>query len=231
VNGTKKLAAAALVIAAIVSIVVFVRSGITIAEAITWARQMRHVWWAPLAYFALYALLNVLFVPTQLLSVASAVIWGWALGGTIELFAATNGALVPFSIARRLRAPRIADRLKPVLTLTPMQLVLVLRLVPVVPYTALNYAAALSSVTPIQYTVATFLGIIPSTYIFAFFVDAIARGAMEPRDVFLRILLAGGLLALLVIAKRLAAARLPQPEDGTPRRTTRTPDGADRPAE
>jgi uncharacterized membrane protein YdjX (TVP38/TMEM64 family) len=231
VNGTKKLAAAALAITAIVSIVAFVRSGITIPEAIAYARQVRHVWWAPLAYFLLYAVLNVLFVPTQLLSIASAVIWGWAFGGTIELFAATLGAMVPFAIARWLGAPRMTDRLKPVRTLTPMQLVLVLRLVPLMPYTALNYAAALSDVTPLQYALATFLGIIPTTYIFAFFVDAIARGVMEPRDVFVRILLAGGLLALLVIATRLAASRLPRPEGETPRRTERTPDGADHPAE
>lgn len=221
-NGTKKIAAAVLIVAAVASIIVFVRSGITIPQAIEYARGLRHYWWLPIAYFAAYALLNVLFVPTQLLSVASAIIWGWALGGTIELFAATLGSLVPFAIGRWLRPP--ADRLKPVLTL---ELLLIFRLVPVIPYTALNYTAALSSITPIQYLLVTFLGSIPSTYIFAFFVDAIAKGVMQPRDVFLRVLLAGGVLAIFVVVTRLVAARI----GGTQRHTAQTPDVADRPAE
>lgn len=220
--------AALLALAAVVAIVMFFRSGVTVANVIAQARSLRHEWWTPIAYFAAYAVLNVLFIPTQLLSIASAVIWGWALGGTIELFAATLGALAPFSIARWLY-PAAAQRYAlPMLRREGTTLILILRLVPIVPYTALNYAAALSPVTLRQYTLATFGGMIPSTYIFAYFVDAIVNGILQPRDVFWRIALAGVLFATLVIATRLVALRLPEREAGTPRRTARTPDAAGR---
>jgi uncharacterized membrane protein YdjX (TVP38/TMEM64 family) len=218
---TKKIAAALLALIAVTSVILFVRSGITIPETVAYARGLRHVWWLPVAYFALYALMNVLFIPTQPLSVASAVIWGWALGGTIELFAATAGAMFPFFIARWLGTQRNLPKID------SMQLLLICRLVPVLPYTLLNYAAAFSNVTPLQYAAATFVGIIPSTFIFAFFVDAIARGVMQPEDVFMRILVAGGVLALFVVATRLGAARLA----GIRRRTEQMPDAGDRSAD
>ena len=49
---------------------------------------------------------------------------------------------------------------------------------------------------------------IPSTYIFAFFVDAIVHGVLQPKEVFVRIVVAGALLAALVIVTRLVGARL-----------------------
>ena len=206
-NGTKKAAALLLPLVAAAALFAFFRSGITTAEVIEWAKTLRNVWWAPLAYFVAYAVLNVLFIPTQLLSIAAAVIWGWQVGATIELFAATLGALPPFFIARWLRPARAA-RYAALIDREGVTFLLVLRLVPILPYTALNYAAGLTPIRSIPYTFATLFGIVPSTYIFAFFVDAIVRGVLQPKDVFVRILIAGALLAALVIVTRLAASRL-----------------------
>lgn len=201
----KKRSALLLMAAAAAAVFVFVRSGLTVTDTIRYAHGLRGVWWTPFAYFAAYAVLDVLFIPTQLLSVAAAVIWGWMLGGTIEVLAATSGAMLPYVIARSLRTMEVEQ--------DDFSLMLVLRLVPIIPYTALNYAAGLTRIRPSRYALATLLGILPSTYIFAFFVDSMAAGVMQPRQVFARVAAAGLLLGLLVIVTRLAASRLKAAEN------------------
>jgi uncharacterized membrane protein YdjX (TVP38/TMEM64 family) len=155
--------------------------------------------------------LDVLFIPTQALSVASVLLWGWWRGGIIELFAATTGAVLPYLIARGALREPIAARLAKhraataVLEREGFTLLLILRVIPVIPYTLLNYVAGLSALRLPSYLLATFLGMIPSVFIFAYFVDAMIAGAMEPREVVVRALAAGLLFAALIIVTRLAA--------------------------
>ncbi len=85
---------------------------------------------------------------------------------------------------------------------------LTLRLVPLVPYTALNYLAGCTRLTTSRYLLATVVGMIPSTFVFAYLVDAIVAGVLSPRDAALRVLGAGALFAVLVITTRVAARAL-----------------------
>jgi hypothetical protein len=49
---------------------------------------------------------------------------------------------------------------------------------------------------------------VPSTFIFAYFVEAIIEGIVDPGDVALRAIGAGLLLAVLIVVTRLAAPRV-----------------------
>lgn len=178
------------------------------------AAARENAWWTIPAYFVLYAVLDVLFIPTQFLSIAAVLIWGWWRGGIIELFAATIGAIPPYLIARSTLRDWILDRLhayaraSEVIEREGFTLLLLLRVVPVVPYTPLNYVAGLTTLTLSRYVLATFVGIMPSTFIFAWFVQSIAAGVMRPREATLRALAAGALFAALILATRLAAPQL-----------------------
>ena len=178
------------------------------------AIAIRDRWWAIPAYFLAYALLDLVFIPTQFLSIAAVLMWGWIRGGTIELFAATIGAVPPYLVARSTLREWIVDRLSShrhaaeMLDREGFTLLLLLRVVPIIPYTPLNYVAGLTSLRVAQYVLATFIGIMPSTFIFAWFVQSIADGVMNPREATLRALAAGVLFAMLIIATRLAAPRL-----------------------
>ena len=200
-----------------------------VSGTVTALRAQSGHWWAVPLYFVLYALLDILFIPTQLLSIAAALMWGWARGGTIELFAATLGAIPPYRIARTTFREWIAEKLQKhqrasaVLEREGFTLLLLLRVVPLIPYTPLNYVAGLTSVPLSRYVLATFIGLIPSTYIFAWFVQAIADGVVEPRDAALRAVAAGAAFAALIIATRLASpwlrrkmssSRTASPQDG-----------------
>ena len=179
-----------------------------------WARAQRDAWWAIPAYFAAYALLTVLFIPTQALSIAAVIIWGWWRGGIIELLAATVAAILPYLITRGTLRDSVAAKVEKhraianVLEREGFTLLVVLRIIPILPYTILNYVAGLSSLRLTSYVAATFIGMVPSVFVFAYFVDAVARGVMNPRDVAVRVVIAGLLLLALVVATRLAAPRV-----------------------
>lgn len=180
-------------------------------ELAAFVRESGSRWWAIPLFFLLYALLNVLFIPPQFLSIAAVLMWGWWRGATIELAAATVAAIPPYLIARSTLRKWIAERIQKhggvaaKLDREPFTWLLILRVVPVIPYTALNYVAGLSSIRLRDYTLATLIGMVPSAYIFAYFVDATAQGLMEPRDVMWRMAAAAALFAALIIMTRLAA--------------------------
>lgn len=166
-------------------------------------------WWAVPLFVALYALFTALFLPVGLLSAAAALTWGWKAGGTIELITCTVVSLIPFFIARRGLAPwierRIAKEHVPVLE-SPFTLFL-LRVIPVVPYVALNYIAGATRVRTRDYVLTTFLGILPSTYLFAYFVDTMA-GAAVGAVTHAKIAAVCVAIALAAILMRLAVRRM-----------------------
>jgi uncharacterized membrane protein YdjX (TVP38/TMEM64 family) len=184
------------------------------AKFAQWSRELGSRWWALPAFVGAYIVLDILFIPTQFLSIAGVLIWGWWKGGIIELVSATIGAMFPFLIARSMLREWIETRLRPhraaaaMLDREGFTLLLLLRLVPIIPYTALNYLAGLTSISLPRYILATFAGMIPSTFVFAYFVQAVAEGVVEPEQVILRGAAAAALFATLVIVTRLLVTRL-----------------------
>lgn len=184
--------------------------------AVEWLRASGQLWWAPLAYLGFYILFTLLLVPPLFLSAAAALMWGWLAGGAVELVAATIAALPPYSLARwsggewlRQRVERRGGgRFYDHVEQEGFLAVLLFRLVPVVPYVLLNYFAGFAAVRSVRYLAATFLGLIPSVFIFTYFVDAMAASTIDLRVALPRIFIAGIALAALAIATHLVVRRL-----------------------
>ena len=137
-------------------------------------------WWAIPLFVFLYALFTILLLPLGLFSAAAALIWGWKVGGAIELVTCTLSAIPPYLLGRRGLAGWVQRRVSrenaPVLD-SPFALFL-LRLVPMVPYVAVNYLAGATRVRLRDYVAVTLVGTIPSVFLFAFFVDTMAGAAV-----------------------------------------------------
>jgi uncharacterized membrane protein YdjX (TVP38/TMEM64 family) len=184
-----------------------VKAGVDVTALTT---RMRGQWWAPFAFVAIYSLAAVIIFPTQPLSIAAVLIWGWRVGGAIELVAATIAAACPYFIARGTGRHWIEPRLKhhariaALLDREGFMLVLILRVTSMVPYPVLNYLAGCSTVRLLPYLGATIVGMVPSVFIFAYFVEAVAAGLMRPREVAFRVIGAGLLFAIFAIGTRVA---------------------------
>jgi uncharacterized membrane protein YdjX (TVP38/TMEM64 family) len=124
--------------------------------------------------FAVYAGAVAFSLPGGLiLSLTMGFIFGRWVGTVLVVFAATLGAAIVFLAARyifadaaRKRLGAIGEKINAGFTKNAFSYLLFLRLVPVFPFFLVNLAPALTSIPLRTYVAATFLGIIPGTFVF-----------------------------------------------------------------
>ncbi len=126
-------------------------------------------------YIGAYALAVALSLPgAVVLTVAGGLLFGTIAGAALAVIGATLGAVLVFLAARSALGPLLAaragpllERLRPRLQRDGFSYMLVLRLVPAFPFFAVNLVAALAGMPLGVYTLATLIGIIPGTTVFA----------------------------------------------------------------
>ncbi|MBL6459103.1 TVP38/TMEM64 family protein [Belnapia sp. T6] len=128
-----------------------------------------------LGYVSAYVIAVTFSVPAgPVLTMAGGLLFGRWLGTALALPAATLGACLLFLAVRSALAPAVArragpflDRLKPGLERDGFWYLLSLRLLPIVPYPVGSIAPALVGMPLPAFAVATGLGILPGTLVFA----------------------------------------------------------------
>jgi uncharacterized membrane protein YdjX (TVP38/TMEM64 family) len=129
---------------------------------------------AAFGFVLVYVILVSLSVPGgMLLTIASGFLFGPWLGTAYALTGATIGAMVVFLAARAGLAglaeragPRV-QRLETGFREDAFSYLLVLRLVPIVPFWLINLVAGAVGISTRVYMIATFVGMIPGTFVYA----------------------------------------------------------------
>lgn len=159
-----------------------------------------------IGYLAYTTAVAFSFPGAVVLSLAMGFVFGRWVGTALIVAAATTGATLAFVAARylfaafaRRRLGALGERINAGFTANAFSYLLFLRLVPVFPFFLVNLAPAFTTVPLRTYVLATFLGIIPGTFVFANLGQALAR-LDSLHDVLSPGLLGGlGLLALLAL--------------------------------
>jgi uncharacterized membrane protein YdjX (TVP38/TMEM64 family) len=147
-----------------------------LAENRDWLCSLVERWGviAALVYIVVYGLLVALSVPgAAVLTIAGGFLFGTWLGALCAVIGATFGATAIFLAARlglgslAQRAGRFIGRFEAGFRANAFNYLLVLRLVPIFPFWLVNLVPALVGVTLPTYVLATFLGIIPGTFVYA----------------------------------------------------------------
>ena len=157
------------IIAAIMLVAVFLMQKIGVSEL----RELigEHVLFAPMIYVLCFAILPIFLFPVPVLAVVAV---GLFAGSLYTIIGAMINSVLMFYIARFLGFRAVSDftqnsKSKILKTLGEpggkFSLILILRLMPLVPYNALNYACGVMNVSLREYVVATFVGIVPATFI------------------------------------------------------------------
>ena len=143
---------------------------------------------APAGFVVAYALAVAFSFPAaSILTIFAGFLFGWLLGGVLVAFAATAGASAIFLAARSAfgdflrekvgaRVKKLADGFEK----DAFGYLLVLRLAPVFPFFVMNIAPALFNVPLRTYVAATFLGILPGTFAYAYLgsgIDSVIEAA------------------------------------------------------
>jgi uncharacterized membrane protein YdjX (TVP38/TMEM64 family) len=131
---------------------------------------------AVVAYAAIYVTVVALALPGGLvMTLIGGVLFGGAVGGAVAVVSATLGAVIIFLIARsafgehlvRRAGPRVA-KLADGFRAEAFHYLLFLRLVPLFPFFLVNLVPALAGVRLATFVAATFIGIIPAGFAFAY---------------------------------------------------------------
>ena len=160
------------IIAAIMLVAVFLMQKIGVSEL----RELigEHVLFAPMIYVLCFAILPIFLFPVPILAVVAGAVFGLFAGSLYTIIGAMINSVLMFYIARFLGFRAVSDftqnsKSKILKTLGEpggkFSLILILRLMPLVPYNALNYACGVMNVSLRDYVVATFVGIVPATFI------------------------------------------------------------------
>jgi uncharacterized membrane protein YdjX (TVP38/TMEM64 family) len=142
---------------------------------------------AAFAYIAVYATLVALSVPgAAILTIAGGFLFGTWVGALSAVIGATLGATAIFLAARAglgglvRRAGRFVGKLEAGFRADAFSYLLVLRLVPIFPFWLVNLVPALVGVRLSTYMLATFLGIIPGTFVYASLGNGLGNLVEEP---------------------------------------------------
>jgi len=166
---------------------------------------------APLIFVPFYAAAVALAIPGTILTLAGGAVFGLWWGTLFNWLGATIGANLAYLLARFLGRDGITqllgkkaqqwpamDRLDRAVRAHGFSGMLTLRLIPVVPFNALNFGGGLVGMKWPTYALSTGLGILPGTFVYTMFADALLEGSTQAsRDAFLRMALAGVLLVFL----------------------------------
>jgi len=173
--------------------------------------MLRASTWAPLVFVPLYAMAVALAVPGAVLTLAGGAVFGLWWGTAFNWLGATLGANLAYALARFLGREGISqllgertkswpalDRLDEAVKSHGFRGMLTLRLIPVIPFNALNFGGGLLGMPWSTYALATAIGILPGTFVYTMFADALLQGSTAAsRDAFVRVLVSGALLVLL----------------------------------
>ena len=164
-----------------------------------------------LAYAGIYALIAAFSIPAgALATIVGGFLFGPAIGAGLAIVGATAGATVLFLAARyafadylRAKAGPAIRRMERGFNENALSYLLFLRLIPVFPFFLVNLAPAFLGVRLGTYVVATAIGIVPGTVVYALVGDGLgavldAGIIFQPR--FLAPIVGLALLALLPIA-------------------------------
>jgi uncharacterized membrane protein YdjX (TVP38/TMEM64 family) len=184
------------------------------------------------AFILLYAAITAASIPgASLLTLAGGLLFGTWAGGAATAIGATIGAVGVFLAVRtslgaalRQKAEAAGGRLKSLmdgLEQGAFGYILTLRLIPLFPFWLVNVACALAHAPLRAYTLATFLGILPATFIYSGIgagLGAVLReGGRPDAGVILKPEVFGPLLALGLLSlgatlyQRWSSKKTPQP--------------------
>lgn len=133
---------------------------------------------APIAYIFVWAILPIFFFPVPILALAGGLSFGLWDGTLYTIIGAMINSTFMFYIAKFLAKDMVSgylerkmpkswwDKFNKANDKEGFLIVFICRLIPIMPYNVINYVSGLTNIRFFNYSLATFLGILPGTVIF-----------------------------------------------------------------
>ena len=197
-----------------------------LSTALAWAGAAGLAGYA--VFVGLYVLACVFFLPGSVLTVGAGAAFGLWKGFILVSIGSTAGAWASFLVGRYFLRDWVSRRLEKVPAFAAVagavgqegwKVVLLTRLSPVLPFNLLNYGYGLTSVGVGEFTLASWIGMMPGTFLYVYIGAAAgdaARGGERARTPIEWTLFCAGLAATVIAAwlvsrtaRRALSARVP----------------------
>lgn len=131
--------------------------------------------WAALMFGVIYAVVVAFSLPGgAFMTITGGFLFGWLGGGLIVVVGATVGATALFLMARtaiggflEAKAGPFVRKMEDGFRQNALSYLLAMRLIPIFPFWLVNLVPAMLGVSTTTYIIATFIGIIPGTFVYA----------------------------------------------------------------
>jgi uncharacterized membrane protein YdjX (TVP38/TMEM64 family) len=170
----------------------------------------------PLVFIVVSSLLTVVLFPGPLLSGASGLLFGTALGTPVSIVAATTGAALAFALSRWWAHDAVLETLGHRERLQALRAwvggrgfesVLLARIAPGVPYNLVNYAAGLTPIALGTFTLATAIGVAPRAFAYTALGGHLGNLGSPTALVAFGVLVAMAILGLVLARRDLRSSR------------------------
>jgi uncharacterized membrane protein YdjX (TVP38/TMEM64 family) len=159
-----------------------------INAALDWIEELGV--WGPVLYILLYMVFTVCLVPGSAMTLGAGAAFGVVSGTILGSVAATLGATSAFLVSRyctrgwverRIRGRPVYAAIDEAVARDGWRIVLLTRLSPVFPFPILNYAFGLTHVSLRDYVLASWVGMLPSSALYAYF-GSLTRASAEAHE-------------------------------------------------
>jgi len=204
-----------LLVASGIAVVVFYRDQIDVAAIQNWIEGAGTA--APVLFMFIYICATVFFFPGSFITLLGGALFGPILGTIYTLCGATIGSMLAFLIARYLASDWVAKKvtnktggkLKQLVTGIDNEgwrFVAFVRLVPLFPFNLLNYALGLTKISFSQYSLASFIFMLPGATAYTYLGYIGKEAATGGEDLVQKIMLALALLGVVAFLPRIIAS-------------------------
>jgi len=191
----------ALVVAGIALLIVY-RDQLDEAALESWLENAGSA--APILFMLIYIIGTIFFFPGSVLTLLGGALFGPYLGTFYNLSAATIGAMLSFLVARFLASDWVENKagghLKKLINGVEdegWRFVAFVRLVPLFPFNLLNYALGLTRISFAQYSIATYICMLPGAIAYTYLGYIGREAATGGEDLVQKIMLGIALLAIV----------------------------------
>ncbi len=203
---------AVILVAAFAAALIFLPLRDWTVSLVAWVRSLGALGVA--VYTIIYILAAVLLFPASLLTLAAGFLygplWGTLLVSPTSVAASTVAFLLGRSVARDWIKRRIEQNARfsavdTAVGANGFKVVFLLRLSPIFPFTLLNYALGLTRVRLRDFVLASFLGMLPGTFLYVYLgssvanLAALASGKATRGGMWEQVLFWGGLAATILV--------------------------------
>lgn len=173
--------------------------------------QLREHWWGPIGFILVYGVGCVVALPGSLLTLCGGAIFGVAWGTLYNILASNLGATLAFFMARYFGRDFVSRFMKgrvesfdEKVAEHGFRFIFTLRLIPIVPFNGLNLGSGLSRIKYRDYLLGSALGMLPGTFIYTYFADALLKGVTgSGRKALINLIVASALLILISFAPKI----------------------------